>query len=152
MATLKLNRKVKVYLTFLYYSLPEGLITTNLKPSEKVMADNAFVLHMDDSVYSVVGFGLQKESEFLKLFNYKILKAIEGGVYKRLYRRHHMDLFTKEKFEMIEAQPLALNNVMFCFIILGIGICLSVFQIFMELITKKIFKNHKSNESRDTVR
>ena len=118
------------------------------------MAVKAFALQMDDSVQSVSGFGLQKDSQFLQLFNYKILKAMEGGIYKRLYRKYYMDLFTKESFEMLEPQPLGLNNVMFCFIILGFGICLSVFKVIMDLITKKI-KDHivaKSKERRDTAR
>ena len=120
----------------LFYAVPESALPS--QPSDKVMTDQIFALHMDDSVQIVSGFGLQKDSEFLQLFNHKILKAMEGGVYKRLYRKHHMDLFTKENFEMMEAHPLTLNNVLFCFITLGFGIFLSILKVIMELITKKI--------------
>ena len=89
------------------------------------------------------------DSEFLQIFNHYILKALEGGEFKRLYRNYHMDLFTKENFEMIEAQPLGLNNVMFCFTCLGFGMCLSLIKVMMEFIIKKISKEQilaKTNE------
>ena len=95
---------------------------------------------MDDSVYGIATLALQKDSEFLQIFNHYILKALEGGDFRRMYRNHHMDLFTKENFEMSEPQPLASKNVMFCFISLGVGICLSLIIAMMELIRKKISK------------
>ena len=64
--------------------------------------------------------------------------AMEGGMFKRLYRSYHMDLFTKEKFEMPEPQPLGWNNVLFCFTCLGFGTCISVFMVLIEFIRGKI--------------
>ena len=43
----------------------------------------------------------------------------------------------EENFEMMEPQPLGLNNVMFCFISLGIGICVSIINVMIELIIRK---------------
>ena len=50
---------------------------------------------------------------------------------------------------MIEAQPLGLNNVMFCFTCLGFGICLSLIKVMIEFMKKKISKKQmqaKTNE------
>ena len=106
---------------------------------------------MEDSVYGLSTLALQRNSEFLQIFNHYILKALEGGEFKRLYRYRsvYSDLYTNENFEMIEAQPLGLNNVMFCFICLGFGICLSLIQVMMEVMSKKISKKQilqKANE------
>ena len=60
-----------------------------------------------------------------------------SGFLKRLFREYHSALFTKENFEMIPTQPLGINNVMFCFILLGIGICLSLLLTAVEFIMPK---------------
>ena len=39
--------------------------------------------------------------------------------------------------QMLEPQPLGMNNVMFCFISLGFGICLSFIKVMMEFIKKR---------------
>ena len=71
------------------------------------------------------------------MFNHFILRAKESGVLKRMYRNYHMDLYTNVNFEMLEVQSLGWNNVIFCFIILGFGISLSIIQVMMEFIRKK---------------
>ena len=123
----------------LLYASPSVLkpSTPPIWPSEKRLKNMAFALKMDDSVYSHGCIVLQKDSEFLRMFNHYILKAYEGGEFKRLYRNYHIVLFTKENFEMIEAQPLGLNNVMFCFTCLGFGICLSLIKFMIEFLRKK---------------
>ena len=134
----------------LFYGNPEALITN--KPHRKVLTDQMFALKMDDAVYSIGTLALQKDSEFLQLFNHYILKAFESGEFKRLYRRYHMDLFVKENFEMVEPQPLGSNNVMFCFISLGFGICLSLISVMIEFLKRKICKQPilaKTNEQGD---
>ena len=132
---------------------PSGVIPTT--PYEKMLTNELFVLKMDDSVNGYTGLVLQKESEFLQIFNHYILKALEAGEFKRLYRNYYIDMYTKENFEMIEAQPLGLNNVMFCFTCLGFGICLSLIKVIMEFIIKKISKQKilaKTNERGDRAR
>ena len=98
----------------------------------------AFELEMDDGVYSIGGFGLQKDSEFLHIFNHYLLKQLESGVYRRIMHYAFIYVDTKETFEMDEPQPLGLNNVMFCFISLGLGILLSLITVMIERIKKKI--------------
>ena len=93
---------------------------------------------MDDALYGMGTLGLQRDSEFLQIFNHYIMKEMESGFLKRLFYKYHGDLFTKERFEMVEPQPLGFNNVMFCFIMLALGICLSIVIVMMELINSKL--------------
>ena len=88
----------------LFYAPPSILISHT--QSYKMLTEKVFPLKMDDSVNSFVGLALQKDSEFLQVFNHYILKALEVGELKRLYRNYHKDLFIKENFEMTEPQPL----------------------------------------------
>ena len=124
----------------LYYANPSTLMPETA--AEKVLTDKVFAIKMDDSVYGLGGLALQKDSEFLQIFNHYILKALEGGDFKRLYRNYFIDLYTNENFEMIEAQPLGLHNVMFCFTCIGFGICLSIIKAMMEFMIKRISKEH----------
>ena len=125
----------------LYYATPSQLMPLN--PSDKLLKDQLFALKMDDSVYSTAGLALQLDSEFRQIFNHYILKAYETGEFMRVYRHYHIDLFTKEKFEMPEPQPLGFNNVIFCFMLLGFGICISLIMVMMEVIKEKILKEQR---------
>ena len=110
---------------------------------------------MDDSVHVIVTLALQKDSEFLPIFNHYILKGFQSGEYKKLYRTHHIDIYTNKNFEMIEAQPLGLNNVMFCFMFLGFGICLSIIIAMMEFMSRKLPKRQgevTTEKRRDSAR
>ena len=122
----------------LFYINPSRLMPAT--PLEKMLTDRLFALKLDDTFVGFAGLQLQKDSEFLQIFNHYFLKAFEGGEFKRLYRSYYMDLFTKENFEMVEPQPLASNNVMFCFISLGFGICLSLISVMIEFLKMKICK------------
>ena len=76
--------------------------------------------------------------------------GMECGEFMRMYRRHHMDLYTNENFDMIEAHSLGLNNVIFCFKCLGLGICLALINVIVELTMMEIFKEQmvpRTNES-----
>ena len=44
---------------------------------------------------------------------------------------------------MVEPQPLGFNNVMFCFICLGIGISLSIIKAIVEFVMKKMENQKK---------
>ena len=100
-----------------------------------MLKDQVYALKMDDSIKAMVGLALQKDSEFLQIFNHYILRGLEFGEFKRQYRDYHQELFTKENFQMPEPQPLVWSNVMFCFICLGLGVCLSLIIAMMELMT-----------------
>ena len=125
----------------LYYANLHNQIGQN--PSQKLLRDKTLALKMDDAVYATATLGLQKDSEFTQLFNHFILKAMESGCFKRLYRNYHMDLYTKDNFEMITAQPLGYQNVMFCFIVLAAGIGLSLSKVMVEFMTFKLAKKQK---------
>ena len=125
------------------------------KPSGEKVADHLKALKMDDSLYIMAGLTLQKDSEFLQIFNYYTLKAMECGLIKRQHLNHTAELHTNENFEMMEPQPLGMNNVMFCFISLGFGICVSLIKVLMEFMGNKIFKNQvtaKYNDRGDKAR
>ena len=89
-------------------------------------------LPVDDGSYALSTFALAKGSEFLQIFNHYLLKAEENGIIKRIYREHHMIFFINEQFGMMEAQPLGNKNVMFAFICLAFGICVSLVMAFVE--------------------
>ena len=130
----------------LYYE-DKALVGTMMDgPSEKALLRQTFPLNMDDSVYASASLPLQKDSEFLQLFNHYILKAYETGFFKRLFRKYYIDLFIKENYEMVEPQPLGFNNVVFLFLCLAAGICLSITMVLMELTlftVKKLPKHQK---------
>lgn len=137
----------------LLYANPVQLVAPT--PSGKTLAHQAFALKMDDSVHVIVTLALQKDSEFLPIFNHYILKGFQSGEYKKLYRTHHIDIYTNKNFEMIEAQPLGLNNVMFCFMFLGFGICLSIIIAMMEFMSRKLPKRQgevTTEKRRDSAR
>ena len=122
-------------------------LVRGLAPPVKALVQQTFPLNMDDAVYSSATMTLQKDSEFLQLFNHYILKAHETGLFKRFFRKHYMNLFTKENYEMVEPQPLGFNNVMFLFIVLAVGICLSVTLALTEFALKKSHKQQKRETS-----
>ena len=101
-----------------------------------------FALKMDDAVYGSGTLALQANSEFLPMFNHYILKEIESGYLKRLYREYHMGHFINGEFEMNEPQPLGFRQVMFCFSFVAFGISLSLVIATMErlvsFLTRKI--------------
>ena len=59
---------------------------------------------------------------------------METGFLEILHWRYYTDLFTNEDFEMNEPQPLGLNNVMFCFSFVALGIGLSFALAIMEKV------------------
>ena len=92
---------------------------------------------MDSSDTIVMGFALQKDSEFLALFNHYILKGMESGILDRLFKHHHKDMFTKEQFWMPEPQPLSYGNIIFLYICLGAGISVSFIIAGVEVVIIK---------------
>ena len=91
----------------------------------------------DEHYCCLVTLGLQKDSEFLMAFNHYLLKEMEHGIIKRLYRNCHIGLFVDEEFGMSEAQPLGINNVMFPFVSLAIGGFASVVMAWMEYVKNR---------------
>ena len=124
----------------LYYGL-SSVVSKNAKPYQGQL----IALKMDDMSYSLASLALQKDSEFLPIFNHYILKGLEHGIMKRIYKKHHMSFFTNELFGMTEPQALGFNNVLFPFLCLGLGIFVSVGIATVEFIKKKLFMSRTSS-------
>ena len=97
-----------------------------------------FALKMDDSSVACSTLGLQKDSEFLEIFNHFLLKQLENGIGNRLFLSHHNELYVKEQFGLTDVQPLATKNVMFLLIWAVAGFFTSLTITLIEIIIKKI--------------
>lgn len=119
---------------------PKTLIfATELKLAgfvSKEISQQLFALRMDDSSNVWGGLAVQKDSEFLGIFNYYMLKAHEHGILKRLHRSYNIDLYVREQFGMGEPQPLTYKNVMFTFMCFGIGMIAALVIAAMEFLAK----------------
>ena len=107
---------------------------------EKLLMDRIYPLQMDDAFYNILGLGLQKDSEFVGIFNHYILKEMEHGINTREMRTFQSMFHRNEQFAMPEPQPLGNNNVMFLFILLGLGITSSVTITIFEMAVGKYMK------------
>ena len=132
-------------------------VTTNSVPhreeewDEKSAYDELNLLKMDDESYAYASFALQKDSEFLELFNYYILKEYEHGILKKLFRTYYNKLYTRQQFSMKEPEPLSYGNVIFTFSCLVLGVATSLGIAIVELIVIKLSKNHKPSEKRISI-
>ena len=119
---------------------PKTLIfATELKLAgfvSKEISQQLFALRMDDSSNVWGGLAVQKDSEFLGIFNYYMLKAHEHGILKRLHRSYNIDLYVREQFGIGEPQPLTYKNVMFTFMCFGIGMIAALVITLMEFLVK----------------
>ena len=109
-------------------------------PYEKLLMDKIYPLQMDDAFYNFLGLGLQKDSEFLGIFNHYILKEMEHGLNMRASRSLQSIFHVNQQFEMPEPQPLGSNNVMFLFILLGLGIISSMTMTICEVVVRNYMK------------
>ena len=94
--------------------------------------------NMDDLGYVQLALALQKDSEFLEIFNYFLLKEFEHGIFNKLDREYNFFLYRNEEFGMIEPQALGFNNIVFLFMGLGIGISAALAIATLELLIKKL--------------
>ena len=115
---------------------PKTLIFAS--PADGRMTEPLYPLQMEDASYMLLTLGLQKDSEFLQAFNYYLLKAFEHGILKKIHRKYHMRRYVNEQFGMLEPQPLGLNNVIFPFTCLGVGICVALALAAMEFLEVRI--------------
>ena len=123
-----LDRVINEPKTLMFYG--SGLVSEVPETRRKLTLTQELVL--DYYHTSIGGLALQKDSEFLQLFNHYTLKAKETGCYYHIHRRKHMDRYMRENFEMQEPQPLGIFNVVFCFVLLGTGIGMSILQALVE--------------------
>ena len=117
----------------LYYSCICAMATKHARPYLKQLV----ALSLDDDGYAMSSSRLLKDSEFLPIFNYYQLKLHEHGINKHIYKKHHMVFFTNKMFGMTEVLPLGYGNVMFTFICLGFGICISLIFAIIERMVER---------------
>ena len=95
-----------------------------------------FSLKMEDSITTYAGFALQKDSEFMAIFNHYLLKAHETGILNRLALLHPK--LSNQTFEpgiiigLNEPEPLGIDNLMFPFSFLAASIVTSFAIAIME--------------------
>ena len=99
------------------------------------------------------GFWLRTDSEYLPVFNHYLLKAFETGILHRLDKMiWNVDLKPPIKIEMTEPEPLGINNVMFLFSFLGVGIIISLAMATLENLVRKLRpKTVKKNQVRTSI-
>ena len=78
-------------------------------------------LKINDPVDIHAGFALLKDSEFLQILNYYIMKRYENGVHRRHFKNRFYYRFVNDQFGMLEPEPLGFNNLMFPTMVLGIA-------------------------------
>ena len=103
--------------------------------AEALGSDNLVSLKMDDEYRAQGGLVVQRDSEFLEIFNYYVLKAIEHGIIRKIETTWE-DQLTEKKIGINEPQPLGYENVTFLFVFLGSGVFASIFIGLMELMIK----------------
>ena len=89
--------------------------------------------------FAYASLGLQKDSEFLGIFNHYLLKEMEHGITRRLFRKYHLRMFVNEQFGMNETPPLGYENVIFTFACLALGVGASMVIAVLEAFVQ-IFK------------
>ena len=95
-------------------------------------------LKIDDGSWMLTTLALQKDSEFLQVFNYYIMKQYEHGLLTRNYKKGWSDSLRNEQFWIKEAYPLELSNVMFPFVALVVGIFAALAIATMESSALKL--------------
>ena len=124
----------------LLYSTLELTVSSPAGKEIKRKGGKLIGLNLDDPHYGIGTIALLKGSEFLSLFNFYILKALEHGIIKKLYKKFHPEMFTDQQFGMAEPQPLSGKNVIFPFICLAFGIFVSFVIAFAEFMKMKLLK------------
>ena len=88
-------------------------------------------LRMFDSTPVSGGIGLQKNSEFLDIVNYRMLKLVEGGILKHIDKKWP-DTSRNEEFGMAEPRALGFNNILFPFTLLATGMVTALASAWLE--------------------
>ena len=118
------------------------------KLKQKELAQRVMKLNTDNLGYSIGSFGLQKNSEFLQMFNHYILKGYESGFFGFSMTRGFFETYEdfardndmrNEQFAIKEPQPLGPNEIMSAFMLLGFAICVSFLIALAEFLKRKYF-------------
>ena len=104
--------------------------------SDAVEKGQVIALKMDDTHYTLGGYWLREDSEYLSVFNYYLLKAFETGILQRLDMVWNHDTKPEIKIGLTEPEALSINNVMFPFSLLGVSIIISTIIVGLEKMVK----------------
>ena len=88
-------------------------------------------LKLDDEIKTQAGLMLQKDSEFLQIFNYYLLRQFETGILKRILHEQE-----EKVIGILEPEPLGYDNVVFLSSVLVGGICVSLVLLLVEAVIK----------------
>ena len=100
------------------------------------LSDDLTALKLDDEIKTQAGLMLQKDSEFLQIFNYYVLKQFETGILKRILHEQE-----EEVIGILEPEPLGYDNVVFLSAVLVGGICVSLILVLVESVTQIWYKS-----------
>ena len=119
------------------------------------LADPDFlVLDITETITSQLAIGLQKDSEFKKLFDYQITKQIQSGLISFLInkwvkagRLDEIGRISKDPTEA--AKSLSYANLLLPFIILSVGIAVGGAIFCTENVKKRIEVDIKKNQDEE---
>ena len=98
--------------------------------AEEIEQGNVIDLQMDDMSYTYGGFLLRKDSEYVSVISHYVQKAYETGIFNRIHQTYSSR--TPIKIGMTEPGSLAMNNVMFPFMVLGAFMIISFLVAIVE--------------------
>ena len=108
--------------------------------AEDVEQGNVIDLQMDDMSYTYGGFLLRKDSEYVSVISHYVRKGYETGIFNRIHQTYSSR--TPIKIGMTEPGSLAMNNVMFLFMLLGAFMIIS----FLVAIVENVVKMYEKKE------
>ena len=98
------------------------------------------MLRIDEQISRQAGWGIQADSEYLELLNYWLQKLEETGVRERMW--NNWTYQASEEFWFEEPAQLGFGNLIFVFLwILG-GICMSCLVFIFEKVVNKAKANY----------
>ncbi len=136
-----------------HITAPEFVKQQLASPSRAAYFGSEFVVHeyknflflrnFEDSTSTQLAFGLQKDSEFRKLFDYHIVKLQQSGMLKLLTHKW----FSEEKPEDLSGRifqdapmPLGYENLFFPIIIILIGTIGGIITLGIEALVSRARK------------
>ena len=102
--------------------------------------DRLLSLKMHDTFYTLGGYALQNNSEYLDIFNHYLLKQLEHGIVNKVWR-----IMPNAKIGMSEPEALAMRNVMFPFSCLMFCMIVSLVMATIEFLVGKVKRRQQRN-------
>ena len=89
---------------------------------------------------------LQKDSPYLELFNYYMIRIKEGDLYSRPYDTYFPS-YAGDVCPGLVGKPLGLKNCISAFLFLGIGVIGAVLILIGEILAKKMSAKKSKRQS-----